>query len=271
MDGQFVWLAFEFGSAADPAQVEDALRANPDIRTVLVTHNETSTGTTNVLLPQISEVVHRHDALLIVDAISSLSSIPVKTDEWDLDVVISGSQKGWMTAPGLAFVSVNDRAWARQETNPMPRFYFDLRRARTSLERGETPWTPAVSLFFQLDKALELMFAEGMDAIYERHRRLARMTRDGIRSLGLELLASEGVESDTVTAVKIPEGVDGSKFTKVAREQFDTVFAGGQGPLRGKIFRFGHLGYVDEADVRAGLDAVEQTLVSLGYAVANRA
>ena len=266
-----VELAFDFGSAADPAQVDDALRANPGIRTVLVTHNETSTGTTNVYLPQISEVVHRHDALMIVDAISSLSSIPVQTDAWDLDVVLSGSQKGWMTAPGLAFVSVSDRAWARQETNPMPRFYFDLRRAKDALARGETPWTPAVSLVFQLDKAIEMMLAEGLDAIYERHRRLARMTRDGIRALGLELLASEGLESDTVTAVKIPDGVDGSQFTKVAREQFDTVFAGGQGPLRGKIFRFGHLGYVHEPDIRAGLVAVEKTLVSLGYAVANRA
>lgn len=266
-----VELAFEFGSAADPAQIDDALKSNPDIRTVLITHNETSTGTTNVYLPQVSEIVHRHDALMIVDAISSLSSVPVPTDEWDLDVVISGSQKGWMTAPGLTFVSVSDRAWARQESNPMPRFYFDLRRAQASLEKGETPWTPAVSLFFQLDKALELMLAEGLDAIYARHRRLARMTRDGIRALGLELLASEGLESDTVTAVKIPDGVDGSRFTKVAREEFDTVFAGGQGPLRGKIFRFGHLGWVHEDDIRAGLDAVEKTLASLGYAVANRA
>jgi aspartate aminotransferase-like enzyme len=264
-------LPFEFGSAADPAQVESVLKANPDIRTVLITHNETSTGTSNFCLPEVSEIAHRHDCLMIVDAISSLSSIPVKTDEWNLDVVLSGSQKGWMTAPGLAFVSVSERAWQRQAENPMPRFYFDLRRAKESLETGQTPWTPAVSLLFQLDKAIEMMLAEGMDAIYARHRRLARMTRDGIRALGLELLASEGVESDTVTAVKIPEGIDGSRFTRVAREQFETVFAGGQGPLAGKIFRFGHMGWVDENDIRSGLQAVEQTLASLGYAVANRA
>lgn len=266
-----VELAFDFGTAADPSRVDAALKANPDIKTVLITHNETSTGTTNVTLADVAKVTRQHDCLLIVDAISSLSSIPVKTDEWGLDVVVSGSQKGWMVAPGLAFVSVSDRAWERQAQNKTPRYYFDLGKARASLERGETPWTPAVSLFFQLDKALDMMFAEGLEAIYERHRRLARMTRDGIRAFGLELLASEGVESDTVTAVKIPDGVDGAAFTKVAREEFDTVFAGGQGPLRGKIFRFGHLGHVHEEDVRAGLQAVESTLARLGHPVAGRA
>src|SRR5690606_26186594 len=145
-----------------------------------------------------------------------------------------------------------------------------LARARKSLANGETPWTPAVPLFFQMDRALQRMSEEGMENIYERHRRLARMTRDGIRRLGLELLAAEGVESDTVTAVKIPAGVDGSQFTEVAREEFGTVSAGGQGPLRGQIFRFGHLGYVDEAAVQAGLQAVEQTLARLGHAVPER-
>ncbi len=268
---QPIELAFDFGTAADPARVDEALAKNPDIKTVLITHNETSTGTTNVTLPDVAKVTRQHDCLLIVDAISSLSSIPVQTDGWGLDVVVSGSQKGWMVAPGLAFVSVSERAWERQAQNKMPRYYFDLQKARASLERGETPWTPAVSLFFQLDKALDLMFAEGLDAIYERHRRLARMTREGIRAMGLELLASEGVESDTVTAVKIPDGVDGSKFTKIAREEFQTVFAGGQGSLRGQIFRFGHLGYVNEDDVKAGLKAVEGTLEKLGHPVANRA
>lgn len=265
--GEAIELAFEFGQAADPARIEQALREHPGIETVLITHNETSTGATNVFLPQVSEIVHRHGALLIVDAISSLSSIPVEVDGWNLDVVVSGSQKGWMTAPGLAFVSVNARAWERQDANPTPRFYFDLRRHQESLASGQTPWTPAVSVLFQLDRALDLMFEEGIDAIFERHRRLARMTRDGLRALGLELLAAEGVESDTVTAAKIPAGIDGSEFTKVARERFGTVFAGGQGSLRGKIFRFGHLGYVTEEHVRDGLDAAEQTLRHLGATI----
>jgi aspartate aminotransferase-like enzyme len=266
-----VHLAFDYGQAADPARVDEALAANPQVRTVLLTHNETSTGATNVYLREIAEVARRRDCLVIVDAISSLSSIPVPVDEWGLDVVVSGSQKGWMVAPGLAFLSVSPRAWERQAQTKTPRFYFDLARAKKSFDGGETPWTPAVSLFFQMDRALELMFEEGLENIYARHRRLARMTRDGVRAMGLELLAAEGVESDTVTAVKIPEGVDGSRFTKTAREEFGTVFAGGQGSLRGKIFRFGHLGYVSEQDVESGLRAVEQTLAHLGHRVAERA
>lgn len=262
-----VELAFEFGTAADVNQIDEALNANPEIRTVLITHNETSTGTTNVFLPHVAQVAHEHDCLLIVDAVSSLSSIPCPVDEWDLDVVVSGSQKGWMTAPGLSFVSVSDRAWERAASNPMPRFYFDLQKAKEYLENGQTPWTPTIPVFYQLEKGLEMMFEEGLDNVYQRHRDLARMTREGVRSLGLELLAGEGIESDTVTAVKIPDGVDGIEFLKVAREEFDTVFAGGQGPLRGQIFRFGHLGYVTQEHVEAGLGAVRGTLERLGYPI----
>jgi aspartate aminotransferase-like enzyme len=261
----------DYGQAADPSRVEELLKANPDIRTLLITHNETSTGATNVYLPQIAEVGRQHGCLVIVDAISSLSSVPVPVDDWGLDVVVSGSQKGWMVAPGLAFVSVSERAWERQAQNKTPRFYFDLQRAKKSLQNGETPWTPAVSIYFQMDRALQMMFDEGLENIFARHRRLARLTRDGVRALGLELLASEGVESDTVTAVKIPQGLDGSQFTKIAREEFGTVFAGGQASLRGQIFRFGHLGFVTEDDVRSGLRAVEQTLERLGYRIPQRA
>src|SRR5690606_38737953 len=147
--GQPTELAFDFGTAAEPDRIDAALQADQDIKAVLVTHNETSTGVTNPL-KEIAEVVRRHDRLLIVVAISSLSSIPVETDAWGLDVVVSGSQKGWMVAPGLAFVSVSQRAWEAQERCTTPRFYFDLRRAKASAEKGQTPWTPAVSLFFQM-------------------------------------------------------------------------------------------------------------------------
>ncbi|MCY4640681.1 MAG: alanine--glyoxylate aminotransferase family protein [Chloroflexi bacterium] len=264
-------LEHEHGTAADANEVDRILASDPSIRTVLITHNETSTGATNVALPRIAEAVRHHDRLLLVDAISSLSSIPVDVDGWGLDVVVSGSQKGWMMGPGLAFISVSERAWERQERCTAPRFYFDLRRARRSLEAGQTPWTPAIPLLFQLDRALELMFEEGIEAIYERHRRLARMTRDGVRSLGLELLAAEGVESDTVTAMRVPEGIAASDILRVAREEHGTVFAGGQGPLGGKIVRFGHLGYVSEEDVSSGLDALAGTLRALGFAGAGAA
>ena len=260
-------LAFEYGTAADPQRIDEALASDGDIRAVLITHNETSTGATNVDLPEVGRIVRERDRLLIVDAISSLSSIPVAVDAWDLDVVVSGSQKGWMVAPGLAFVSVSERAWEAQRRCSQPRFYFDLQRAKDALAVGQTPWTPALPLFFQLDRALDLMFEEGLDNIYARHERLARMTRDGVLALGLELFAAEGVESNTVTAVRVPEGIDGGALLATARDEFDTVFAGGQAELSGKIFRFGHLGFVTEDDVAAGLRAIEGTLAKLGRRV----
>ncbi|MEX2446960.1 MAG: alanine--glyoxylate aminotransferase family protein [Dehalococcoidia bacterium] len=263
--GKCTELKFDQGLAADMNQIEAALNADPEIRLVLVTHNETSTGVTQPILPDLAKLVHARDGLLIVDAISSLSSVPVKVDEWDLDVVLSGSQKGWMTSPGLAFVSMNERAWAKADANKMPRFYFDLRRHQKSALSGQTPWTPTVAVWFQLDRSLERMFAEGMENIYERHHRAGRMTREGVRSMGLELLASEGVESDTITAIRLPEGVDGQKLLQVAHDEFDTVFAGGQGSLRGKIIRFGHLGHFDDADITAGLDALKASLERVGY------
>jgi len=265
--GVLVKQQYEDGQAADLNKIEEALKADPEIRTVFITHNETSTGVTNPVLPDLAALVHAHDALLVVDAISSLSSIEVKTDEWDLDVVLSGSQKGWMVAPGLAFVSVNARAWDRaaETASTQPRFYFDLKRHTDSLATGQTPWTPAVSLFFQLDKALEMMFAEGLEGIYARHHKIGQMVRDGVRNMGLELLADEGVESDTVTAFWLPEGVNGSEVTKIAREKYQTVFAGGQGKLRGKIMRFGHLGAMSEADIQAGLDALQKSFADAGY------
>ncbi|MCK9485405.1 MAG: alanine--glyoxylate aminotransferase family protein [Dehalococcoidia bacterium] len=265
--GHLVEQQYEPGQAADLDKIEAALKADPEICTVFITHNETSTGVTNPVLPDLAALVHSHDALLVVDAISSLSSVEVKTDEWDLDVVLSGSQKGWMTAPGLAFVSVNERGWERaaQTEASQPRFYFDLKRHLESGKTGQTPWTPAVSIWFQLDKSLEIMLAEGLENIFARHQRIGGMVRDGVRAMGLELLADEGVESNTVTAIKVPAGVDGGEVTKIAREEFQTVFAGGQGALRGKLIRFGHLGYMSDEDIQAGLNALEQSLAKAGF------
>ena len=189
--GEPIELPFEFGTSADPNRIDQALQENPDIRILMVTHNETSTGVTNKQLPQIAEVARKNDCLIIVDAISSLSSIPVPVDQWGLDVVVSGSQKGWMVGPGLVFVSCSARSWEKQAHTTTPRFYLDLQKHKDYLENGQTPATPAVNLFFQLDKALELMFEEGIDNIYERHRRLAQMTRDGVRALGLDLFAED--------------------------------------------------------------------------------
>ena len=265
-----VELAFEFGTAADPNAIDEALGADRELQAVLVTHNETSTGVTNPL-QDIARVVRSHDRLLIVDAISSLSSVPVETDDWGLDVVVSGSQKGWMVAPGLAFVSVSERGWAAQERCTTPRFYFDLKRAKDSLERGQTPWTPAISLLYELDNALDLLFEEGLEQVWARQSRMADVVRDGIQALGLELFAAAGARSNTVTSIRQPAGVEVADVLRIAREEHNTVFAGGQADLRGKIFRFGHLGLVSEEDIRGGLDALEASLATLGYAAPARA
>ncbi|MCH2658078.1 MAG: alanine--glyoxylate aminotransferase family protein [Dehalococcoidia bacterium] len=261
--GNPIELDFEFGRAADPNRIEEILNQHSDIRVVMITHNETSTGVTNNDLEVVSGICKSHDCLLIVDAISSLSSIPVRTDEWELDVVISGSQKGWMTAPGLAFISCSEKAWEKSAQVSSPRFYFDLLKAKDYLAMGQTPSTPAVSVMFQLDKALEIMFDEGLQNIYARHHRHAQVTRDGIRALGLELFAEEGSESDTVTSVRVPDSIDGLEFLEIARSQYGTVFAGGQGALKGQIFRFGHLGFVTDEHIQQGLSAIEKTLHKL--------
>ena len=264
--GDPLHLAFEYGMGADPDRIDEVLAANDDIRTVFVTHNETSTGATNPL-EEIASVVKGRDRLLIVDAISSLSSIPVETDAWGLDVVVSGSQKGWMLPPGLSFVSVSDRAWEVQEQCTTPRAYLDLRRAKNAAANGQTPWTPAVSLFYQLDHALALLREEGVEQVWARHHATAARVRGSLTDLGLALFAEEPVRSDTVTSILPPDGVAADALRKIAREEFDTVFAGGQRALGGKIFRFGHLGYCTEKDIQGALGAIEGSLARLGHAV----
>ena len=258
-------LAFEWGTAADPEAVAQALANDESIRAVLVTHNETSTGVTNDL-EAIAAACRRArpDVLLVVDAISSLGSVPCAVDAWELDVVATGSQKGWMTPPGLAMVSVSPRGWKAFERAKMPRFYFDFGRARDFLTKGQTPWTPAISIFYALDVALERLRGEGLEAIVSRQRRLGELTRREVKALGLQLLAEERVASNTVTAVKVPEGVDGAALNTLMREEYQVVLAGGQGKLAGKIFRIGHLGYVSEEELEATFAALRTALPRLG-------
>jgi aspartate aminotransferase-like enzyme len=259
-------LSFEQGTAADAGQVAEALRKDDSYNAVMVTHNETSTGVTNDL-GAIAKAIRavRPDILILVDAISSLGSVPLPIDAWDLDVVFTGSQKGWMVPPGMAMVSVSQRAWEAIEKATTPRYYFDYKRAKKYLETGQTPWTPAVSVYFAMDVALKSLLAEGLEQIHARHAHLGQFTRDGVKKLGLKLLADESVASNTVTAVLVPEGVDGSALNKLMRTEYNTVLAGGQGPLTGKIFRIGHLGLVSEADLQACLDALKLALPRVGF------
>jgi aspartate aminotransferase-like enzyme len=253
----------EPGKAVDPELLHERLRAEPDIDTVFVTHNETSTGVLNPL-PEIASVVRqvRPEALLLVDGISSVGSVPVKPEDWGCDVVVAGSQKGWMIPPGLSFVSISPRAWERQSQSTLPNFYFNWALARRSAEEGSTPWTPALSLFFGLQVALRLMREEGLDNLFERHRRLAQFTREGLADLDLQLFADPRYASPTVTTAYVPEGVNARQLLKGLEERHSVVLAGGQGSMSGKIIRIGHMGWVHQDELAAVLRALQVELNS---------
>jgi aspartate aminotransferase-like enzyme len=260
-------LDFEWGTAASPDKVREALREESGLRAVLVTHNETSTGVTNPLAEICQVIKSESDALILVDGISSTGSIPVEVDEWGIDILVSGSQKGWAVPPGLSIVAVSPAAWQASKRATMPRFYFDLDAHRQSAAKGQTPWTPTLSVIYGLDVSLERMSKEGKEAIFARHARLGARTRERVQSLGLTLFADERFASNTVTAVHVPEGVDGKELTRALREDYDTVVGGGQRSLAGRIFRIGHLGWVNEEDLDQAIDALAKVLPKLGYAV----
>jgi len=252
-------LKIEWGKAADPDEVGRALKADPKIKAVLVTHNETSTGVTNDL-EALSKVIKGAGKLLLVDAISSLGSLNLPVDEWGCDIVVSGSQKGWMVPPGLAMVSVSQEAWQAHAKARMPRFYWDFTRAKSYLERGQTPWTPAVSTVFAMDTALRMMLEEGFPNIIARHARLGELTRQGVKSLGLSLFADEKYASNTVTAVNAPDGTNANDLRKILLSEHEIVLGGGQQSLDGKIFRIGHLGMVTQQDIEAVILALKVAL-----------
>ena len=257
-------LTFEWGQAVDPDAAKPTLESDPKIKAVLVTHNETSTGVTNDLAA-IASVVRQYDKLLLVDAISSLGCIDLQVDAWGCDVVVTGSQKGWMVPPGLAFVSVSQRGWQAHAEAKIPRFYWDFSKAKDFLEKGQTPWTPAVSVFYALGIGLEMMAEEGLPNIFSRHAHLGQKTREGVKALGLSLFADEKHASNTITAISSPNGIDSKKLVETVREEHGIVLAGGQGSLAGKIFRIGHLGFVTEADIDDVLVQLRLALPKLGY------
>lgn len=263
--------AVEWGRAAEPSDVADALERmagdGRPARAVLVTHNETSTGVTNPL-EAIAAAIRRStpDALILVDGISGLGAVPFESDAWDLDVVVTGSQKSWMVPPGLAMVSVSARAWAAGERASMPRFYFDLALHKRSLEKGETPWTPAVGVCLALEVALRLIEEEGYPAIFARHAACGAAARAGLAALGFPLFADERHASDTVTAASLPEGLEWPSFNAALRRR-GLVLGGGQGKLAGRILRLGPLGAVTVTDVLAALEIIEQGALEVGLPV----
>ncbi len=264
-DADVTMLSFEPGTAVDTGQLRDALRAAPGITTVLVTHNETNAGVTNDLEAIAGVVKGEFDKLLLVDGISSVGSIPLHTDAWGCDVVISASQKGWMLPPGLAFISFGERAWDAHESSTMPRFYFDVSQYQKYYEIGQPPYTPALSVILALDHALGRILDEGLDSVYKRHAEIAQMTRDGVKTLGLEVFPDERIASNTVTAVRVPDGVDADDLRAVMSQDHGVIVAGAYGSLTGKMFRIGHLGHVTREEIQDMLDALGSALDKVGF------
>ncbi|MDC0034908.1 alanine--glyoxylate aminotransferase family protein [Chloroflexi bacterium] len=259
-------LEFPFGSDVDLDVLRNCLNANADAKAVMVTHNETSTGVTNDLEAIASVVKKEYDKLILVDGISSVCSLPLETDKWELDVVATASQKGWMLPPGLAFISFSERAWEAHSQSTMPRFYLDMAEYKRYYEIGQPPFTPSVSCMFALDLALKQIIDEGMGSVFERHASIGQYTRDGIAKLGLSIFPiNSNIASDTCTAVTIPNGLDGSKLVSKMRDEHEIILAGGQASLNGKIFRIGHMGRTKESDIKEALDALKIVLPEIGF------
>jgi aspartate aminotransferase-like enzyme len=257
----------EWGYAADADEVRERLRGIPDAKAVLLTHNETSTGVMNPI-PELAAAIREEapDALILVDSVSGLGAVPFEMDAWGVDVVVTGSQKAWMSAPGLAMIAASSRAWAAMETATAPRVYLDLRAHRDAHANGETPWTPAIAVVFQVDEGLRLMTAEGADHVFARHRACAAATRAGLSALGFELFADPRVASLTVTAALVPDDLDWKAFNGEIKRR-GVVLAGGQGKLTGKIFRLGHLGSVTIEEILGAMSVLEFVSIGAGRPV----
>ena len=251
----------EWGKAVDPGRVAEALRRHPDIRAVLATHSETSTGVLHDV-QAIAEIVRPTPAVMVADCVTSLGVTDVPTDAWGLDVVVAGSQKALMIPPGLAFCAMSEKAWAAASRSDLPKFYFNLAAERKSLLKNQNAFTPAVSLVVALRETLGRIRAEGLPNVFGRHERLAAATRAGVQALGCELFAER--PTPAATAAMPPAGIAASAIVKTLRAEHGITIAGGQDRLKGKIFRISHMGYVDATDVVAVLGALERTLVHLG-------
>ena len=253
----------QWGKAVNPLDIAARLKANPKIKAVFTTLCETSTGVTNDI-EAIGRIDKDTQAVLVVDAISGLGAIDIKTDAWNCDLVVAGSQKGLMLPPGLGFISVSPKAWKLIETSKSSRYYLDLRKAKKALDKTDTPFTSSITLIIALNEALKMIKADGLENIFARHKKMAEATRAAMQGLGLELFAPSAA-SDAVTAVNVPAGVDGEKLVKTMRDTFGVTIAGGQDELKGKVFRIAHMGYIGEFDIILGISCLEKVLQQSGY------
>ncbi len=263
-DLDVIEIKSNWGEELQPNEFKDILENDEkkEIKAVVITHSETSTGVINNL-QAISKSINSHGALSIIDCVTSLGACNVPVDEWKLDIVASGSQKGYMIPPGLSFLSVSEKAWEKCNHSNLPKFYLDLKAYRKSLYNNSNPFTPSVNLYFALDEALDIMHKEGLNQIFKRHENNQTAIQNAMKAIGLELFAKQDIGSPAVTAVKAI-GFDADIFRKKVKENFNILLAGGQDHLKGEIFRIGHLGYIHSKDVISVISAIEVTLDSLG-------
>lgn len=260
-----ITIDVENGKAVNPQDIESALKKTPGINVVFTTQCETSTGVVHDI-KSISSIVKKYGVLLVVDAITGIGVHPLLMDEWNIDVAITGSQKGCMMPPGLAFVCVNSSAWSVIDKTDLPRYYWDFRKMRKELKDKTTPFTPAVSLVMAMKTALDMIKKEGIENVWKRHARLAHATREAAKALGLELFAGE-YSSNVLTAIKAPKEIDVDKIIKKLRDETGVTFTGGQDELKGKIIRIGHMGYMNDFDIIVAIAALEKGLYEAGYSV----
>jgi aspartate aminotransferase-like enzyme len=261
---EFIPIDVEWGKAVDPKQIQKALASNPSVRGVYTQASETSTGAKHPIR-EIAEIVKRNEeTVLVVDAITGIGVFDLPMDAWGIDVLISGSQKALMLPPGLSFVALSDKAWKSVERSNLPKFYFDFKKELKSVQKNQNSFTPAISLFVGLKESLRLIRKEGLEAVFRRHEKLAEATRAAAKALGLELYAPDS-PSNAVTAVKLPEGIQGGKLKNLFFEKFGITVAGGQDQAKGKIIRIAHLGYYERLDMVMVISALEMLLKEMGY------
>ncbi len=261
---EFIPIDVDWGKAVDPKQIQKALDSNPSIRAVYTQASETSTGTRHPIR-EIAEIVKKYEeTVIVVDAITGIGVFNIPMDEWGIDVLISGSQKALMLPPGLAFAALSDKAWKFVERSNLPKYYFNFKKELKSSQKNQSSYTPAISLFVGLRETLSMIRKEGLETLFGRHEKLATATRASVKALGLELYAPDS-PSNAVTAVKIPEGIDGKKLKDLFFEKFGITVAGGQDQAKGKIIRIAHLGYYERLDMVMVISALEMLLKEMGY------
>lgn len=254
-------ITIEWGSAVTAEQILETLGAHPDVKAICMTHSETSTGAFTDVRAIASRLRPAFDGLIIVDGITAVGAHEMRFDEWDIDVVVTGSQKGLMIPPGLAFIAFSERAWRAAERSTLPKFYFDMKAAKKAHASNDTPWTPAVTLVLGVADALAMIREEGIENVWNRHDRLARALREGAVALGLKNFASP--PSNALTSITLPD--NGDTFMSLMKKKYKITMAAGQDHLKGKIFRVAHLGYYDEADMLAVIYAIDCALTEVGH------